>query len=237
MAQPKIIDIILRLVNNILMSNRPESIIIDNLEANKLLKNISVAKMLLPFFLTPVNLTKAAAELAIEPNRLYYWVKKFLNLNILTVTHKEKRAGSSIKYYATPAKTLILKADRGMCSIRDYFDHAISEYNEAVSEGIVESLLSLDQDIGIMMTSNGRGALQTRVALISKYGQAISIREELLKPNSPAAFTTWNHLRLKHQDAKELQAKMTILLEEYEQRASPHLKGYYVQMAIVPEVK
>ena len=219
------------------MPNRPDSIIIDNPEANKLLKNISVAKMLLPFFLAPTNLSKAAAELDIDSNRLYYWVKKFLKHGVLIVTHKKKRAGSSIKYYATPAKILILKADIGMSSIRDYFGYAVTEYNEVVKEGIVESLLSLDKDIGIMMTNNGRGALQTKVALISKNGQAISIREELLKPSSPAAFTTWYHMRLKHQDAKDLQARMATLLEEFEQKASPRLKGYYIQLAIVPQVK
>lgn len=218
------------------MPKRPEKYIIDNPEANRLLNDIKIAKKLLPFFLKPKSLSEAAAELKVEPNSLYYWVKKFLKLNILIVTHKKQRAGSSIVYYATPAKMLILKADIGMCSIKDYFGYAIREYNEVMRDGIVESLQSLDKDIGIMLTNNGRGALRTKVALISENKEAISIRKELLKPNSPAAFTTWHHLRLKHEDAKDLQTKMANLLQEYEKKSVPKRKGYYIQLAIVPEL-
>ncbi len=217
------------------MLQRPETFIIKNNEANCLLSNIETAKKLLPFFLKAKNLTEAASEMKIEANSYYYWIKKFLKLGLLILAYKKKRAGSSIKYYITPAKNIFLKAEPGLISIRDYFGQATSEYNSLIANGIVESLASLDKEIGILISNNKRGALSTKVALLSPNNQAISIRQELLKSSSPAAFSSWNHLRLSHGDAKEFQAKLAKLVESYEAKASPKQRGYFIQLAIVPE--
>lgn len=217
------------------MLARPETFIIKNPEANSMLANIETAKMLLPFFLAPKSLSEAAKEIDIEANSYYYWIKKFLKLGLLLIAYKKKRAGSSIKHYVTPAKKLFLKADVGLVSIKDYFGQATTEYNKAIAEGIVESIDSLEKDIGIVISNNGQGALKTSVSLLSKNIEAISIRGELLKSGSPAAFSAWTYLKLQYQDAKEFQAKLANLVEEYESKATAKQKGYYIQLAIVPE--
>lgn len=218
------------------MLKRPETFIIKNPEANDLLANIEIAKRLLPFFIKPKSLSEAALEMNMEANSYYYWIKKFLKLGLLIIAYNKKRAGSSIKYYITPAKKIFLKADFSLNSIRGYFGQATNEYNNLITNGLVESLDSLEPAIGIMLSDYGRGALFTNIALLSKDKTAVSIRKELLKPNSPAAFSTWNHLKLKHQDAKEFQLKLASLIEEYEGKNIATQKSYYIQLAIVPEV-
>ena len=218
------------------MLERPDSYIIENPKANILLANIETAKKLLPFFLAPKSLTEAAREMGIEANSYYYWLKKFLKLGLLIVAYEKKRTGSKIKYYITPAKTVFLKADVGLLSIKDYLIQATTEYNKAIVEGLVESLDSLEKDIGITITNNGRGALKTSIALLDKNSVPSLIRQELLKPSSPAAFSSWSHLRLTYQDAKELQLKIASLIKEYEDKSSPKQQGHYVQLSIVPEV-
>ena len=218
------------------MLERPDSYIIENPKANILLANIETAKKLLPFFLAPKSLTEAAKEMKIEANSYYYWLKKFLKLGLLVVAYEKKRTGSKIKYYITPAKTVFLKADVGLLSIKDYLIQATTEYNKAIVEGLVESLDSLEKDIGITISNNGKGALKTSIALLDKDSVPSLIRQELLKPSSPAAFSSWSHLRLKYQDAKELQLKLASLIKEYEDKSSPKQQGHYVQLSIVPEV-
>jgi len=219
------------------MLERPETFIIKNSEASQLISNVETAKKLLPFFITAKSLSEAALELDIEPSSYYYWIKKFLNLGLLKIAFKKKRAGSSIKYYITPAKNIFLATDPGLIPIRDYFKQATSEYNKLISDGIVESLESLEKKLGILISNNGRGALATKVALLSSNNIPSSIRPELLKYDSPAALSVWSHLRLRHTDAKEFQAKLASLLEEYKSRSSPKQRGYFIQMAIVPEVQ
>ncbi len=218
------------------MFERPETFIIKNPDAISLLANIATAKRLLPFFLEPKSLSEAALEIDIEANSYYYWITKFLRLGLLIVAYNKKRAGSSIKYYITPAKKIFLKDNLGLSSMRDYFGQATSEYNYLITEGLVEALDNLEADIGIMISDYGRGSLFTNIALLSQNKTAISIRKELLKPSSPAAFASWSHLQLKYQDAKEFQAKLASLLEEYEAKNTPKQKSYYMQLAIVPEV-
>ena len=218
------------------MLERPDSCIIENPKANILLANIETAKKLLPFFLAPKSLTEAAKEMEIEANSYYYWLKKFLSLGLLIVAYEKKRTGSKIKYYITPAKTLFLKADVGLVSIKDYFIQATTEYNKAIVEGLVESLDSLEKDVGIIITNNGRGALKTGIALLDKDSVPSLIRQELLKPSGPAAYSSWSHFRLTYQDAKELQLKLANLVKEYEDKSSPKQQGHYVQLSIVPEV-
>jgi len=218
------------------MLNRPETFIIKNTEAGKLLSNIETAKKLVPFFQNPKSLSEAALELDIEPNSYYYWIKKFLSLGLLKIAFKKKRAGSSIKYYITPAKNIFLGADPGLLSIKDYFEQATNEYNKLISMGIVQSLESLEKDLGIIISNSGHGALSTKVALLGPDNVPCSIRQELLKYDSPAAISIWNHLRLRHKDAKEFQAKLAKLIAEYKDKANPKQKSYFVQLAIVPEV-
>ena len=110
-------------------TNRPESIIINNPEVSALLKNMQAIFYLKPFFDKPQSLQEAAKEVGISMSTYYYWIKKFLNLGLLTIAFEKPRAGSNIKYYSAPAKSIVVKIDNSSFSLKELYDSYVSKYD------------------------------------------------------------------------------------------------------------
>jgi len=215
------------------MFKQAESVIIENPEALKLFRNLDLSKYLQPFFADPCTLTRASTILNIDMSSYYYWIKKFLKLGLLVISHETKRAGSSIKYYITPAKTIILKFESKLSSLRQYYDFANRDYHEEIIYNFIAAVESLNEDLGLSLGLNKHAEMNIKPVLIDK--KNVGIGQALLADNSPAAYAVWKHIPLKYHDAKELQRKLAALINEYEQKAVKEQRGHLIQVAIVPE--
>ncbi len=215
------------------MYNQLETIIIDNTEATLLLKNLSLAEYLQPFFIEPRNLTQAALELNISRESYYYWIKKFLKLGLLVIAYEQKRSGSNIKYYITPAKIMILKLEKGLSSLKQFYEFANNDYNDLIIDAFISSIENLKKDIGISFGLNKQAKLNICPLLLNQEND--SIEYAMLSAKAPAAYAVWKNMQLSFSDAKELQSKLVDIINEYEHKAVPGQANYYIQVAIVPE--
>ncbi len=216
------------------MFKQNDTVVINNSKISKLLNNSSAAKNLQPFFLTPRTLTQAAKLTGKKPASYYYWIKKFINMGLLKVAYEEKRAGSNIKYYSTIAKNIIIKDDKHLNIIRDYFVNAVEEYNHFFAISYVESLFDLDKMLGLMFTSSEEGYLHTTLVSITDDGKGIPVGKQFEKMLQPATHVSWHHLQLRFQDAKELQGKLRKLAKEYEKKCVENESSYLMQLGLIP---
>ncbi len=216
------------------MFKQNDTVVINNSEISKLLNNSSAAKKLQPFFLTPRTLTQAAKLTGMKPASYYYWIQKFIKTGLLKVAYEEKRAGSSIKYYSTVAKKIIVKDDKKLSIIRDYFVNAVEEYNHYFAISYVESLFDLDVMLGLMFTSSEEGYLHTTLVSITDDEKGIPVGKQFEKISQPATHVSWHHLRLKFEDAKELQGKLIKLAKEYEEKSAENQPSYLMQLGLIP---
>ncbi len=214
------------------MFKQAEYIVLDSPDALRVLRNLNLTAYLKPFFTKPCNLSQAAIELGIDIGSYYYWLKKFLKLGLLVKSHEQKRAGSSIKYYITPAKIIVLKLESGQSSLKQYYEFANQDYSKLIIDGFISSVESLNEDFGLSFKLNQQGDINIKPVLLN---QNTNIEQALLGPNSPAAYAVWKNLKLDFSDAKDLQAKFAALIHEYEEKVKPGQTSHLVQVTIVPE--
>lgn len=216
------------------MFQQAESLTISNLEAAALLIRVIPAQKLKPFFKVARTLSEASKELGVESSNLYYWIKKFMNLGLLTIAYEKKRAGSSMKYYQTPAKRFVMRLGKDLSPLSDYYGAANTAYCDDIVESKIKSFSSLESDIAVVIQTDNQGDINTTIVSLSEDEKEQSISEKMLRPNMPASYTGWYEMQLRFQDAKDFQRKLNSLMKEYESKIVQGQGRYLVQMAIVP---
>ncbi len=215
-----------------------ETIYINNPKATKLITNNKLMFYLEPFFLSAQTLTEAANTLDVPLNTYFYWVKRFLEIGLIVISHEEERSGSNIKYYITPAKQIIIKVNRETPTLKSYYDFYTEQYNinDKVAKAVTQSLQNPKSEFGISLRHiDGDAGITTNLILYEKENIENTITMEMLKPNSAATLAIWRVLNLTEQNAKELQAKLKDLIYEYDKKLNIGEKPYFIQVAMAPE--
>ncbi|HHO56770.1 MAG TPA: hypothetical protein ENK21_10300 [Trueperaceae bacterium] len=216
------------------MFHQAELIVLENSEANKLLTNFDSIHLLQPFFLKPRSLKEVSDEYKIPMSSYFYWIKKFLNFGLLVISEEKKRAGSSIKYYITPAKKILLKIDKDNSFMKKYYDSYSNKYdmNHKLTEQLMNSIKNRSKDLAILLRYTEQNNFHTNAVLLAG-NETLNITFEMLEPEEPAFVGIWRDMRLSATDAKELQQRMVNLIYEYDKKVSPDGERLLIQTALV----
>ncbi len=213
------------------------SISIRNPELNKLLTDFKMMYYLEPFFLEAKTLTTASEELGIKLNTYFYWIKKFVKLGLLVVSHEENRAGSTVKYYITPSKEILIEIDKDKRFLEKYYNYYSEQYkvNKLISKTVINLVSNPELGFGILLSYKKLHAYNTNTVILKNNKIANTITFEAQKPEAPAMVAIWRELLLDQEDSKELQRKLAELIYEYDKKATPNSKRFFVQVAMAPD--
>ncbi len=210
--------------------------IIEDEKAIKLLSrnNFKAFYFLKPFFNEARSLKEAGIETYTPASSYYYWIKKFLDLGLLKLVRQDKRGGSKEAHYLASAKKMLLRVD-GNVGLDDFYIAAGNEYQSQIIEQMSKSCKKIKDELGLLFSRGEHGDLYGQIVALEGGENLPILKDELLKESSPAAFASWQEIPLKHADAKEFQRRLSDLLNEYKEKASPNEKHYLLQLAIVPK--
>lgn len=218
------------------MFKQTDIIFIDNPEISKMITRFKLMYYLEPFFVKEKTLTEASNELGIKLPSYHYWIKKFLSLGLLVITHEQRRAGSTIKYYMTPAKEILVTVRQDRHFLEGFYSYFTKKYNLDVlmSKETIRAIKHKNQDLGILLSCNKPNDLFAKPVLLKNNKIDSSIDVEIRKSEAPAVVTFWRDINLDKHDSKELQNKLMDLLFEYDKKAKPSGQRYLIQAHMAP---
>jgi DNA-binding transcriptional ArsR family regulator len=86
-------------------------LVIDNPKTAAFLIDPASSEHLAPFMMGEKSLAQAAEELGVSKSRMSYWVKKLLNLNLITTVRVEKQGKHHVSIYSASADVFIVPLD------------------------------------------------------------------------------------------------------------------------------
>jgi len=211
-------------------------------DAARFLTDASQRRYVGPFLRHEATVAQAAAELFVTTDDMYYRVKRMQRFGVLSVTRTEPRAGRPLKYYSVGARGLFVPfAATDYETVEAMLLAMESANQEQFTRSMAASLADLDASgvatWGCLVYADDEGVVRYRMR--REGGSEADARSALLDPDAPAVYTAWRALRLRHDDAKELQARIDGLVQEFERRAAEHegapeARPYLVRLALTP---
>ncbi len=211
-----------------------------NIKISEIFSNPNAMYFLAPFLYQPRTLSEASKELDVPMNSYYYWIKKFLSLGVLIIAYEEKRIGSSIKYYITPAKEIMLEIDDASYVIDSFVNRALEGY-QVVNKFVISSFKSLvgnknieleNSKLGMLLKTEGSDYF-VNIVLLSDDNEYF-MTTEVLKKDLPSVALLLRQLVLKPKDAKSLQRKLAKLVYEYDKKYTENGEKFLLQVTLTP---
>ncbi len=215
------------------MNARPKELIVDNPKIIKLLSDTKAILILQVFSLKPKAIKDAALELGISISNCQYWVKRFCELDILSIAYKKKRAGSATKYYWLSAEQIIIDLKPEL--LENYYKTLLTIYSELTLRGLLYSMSEFKHKYLIRVAPNEHGYL-SYLLMKDQDGKRVHFTKELLTPEFPASLARWGSLELKFEDAKAMQNELYELVEKYKTKTTSDQKIYFFQTSLAPRV-
>ncbi len=200
--------------------------------------NAKSMHLLRPFFEKPLSLSEACKLTGLTMTSYHYWITKYLKYNLLKVAYVKKRAGSSIRYYITPAKEILIKVKRESKVLEGFFRSYADRYNapHLAAEVITQVAKDSGLELGVLITLDREDDYWTIPVMMSGSKIIAGITKELVKPQYPAVFVSARNLFFRTEDAKELQYRLVELLEEFDERVTNEGgKRYFIRVEMTPE--
>jgi hypothetical protein len=135
-----------------------------------------------------------------EPvGKVFYHVRRLVDLGLLRVARAERRQGKPVKYYQSVAETFFLPAE---LIEKPFTRRLVEELHSSLEHNFYRSELE-----GVIISTDQSGAVQ------------IELRPKPERQASPSAAELWYVLRLSDASASALAAELRELLEQYESRS------------------
>jgi len=212
-----------------------DRITLNNAKISEIFINPNAMYLLAPFLHKPRTLSEVSKELDVPMNSYYYWIKKFLSLGVLIIAYEEKRVGSSIKYYITPAKEIMLEVNDSSYFIDNFVNKALEGY-QVVNKFVISSFSSLVENknskLGMLLKTEGDDYF-VNIVLLSNDNETL-MTTEVLKKDLPSVVLLLRQLSLNPKDAKSLQRKLTKLVYEYDKKYTESGENFLLQVALAP---
>jgi DNA-binding MarR family transcriptional regulator len=202
--------------------SRTKEKLIDNLEAAKFFTHAINVDHLNPFVAGEKSLSQAAEELGISKNRMNYWVKKLLELNLIAVVRVEKRGRHRVTVYRSTADVFIVPVELlPTNSDEDIFQ--LATFEEKVKRSLADFKNAYMKDWQL------RYQLFNGMALL-KIEPPENRSEDLKVVNS------WGQLNLSEQQAEAFRRDLEQVLERYAKQAQNNGgKSFLYRMVVVEE--
>lgn len=195
-----------------------------------------------PFLRRETTVAQAAAELSVNADDMYYRVKRMQRFGVLAVTRTEPRAGRPLKYYSVGARGLFVPfAATDYETVEAMLLAMESANQEQFTRSMAASLTEPDAGgeatWGCLVYADAAGIVRYRMR--RQGGSEADARRSLLDPDGPAIYTVWRALRLRRDDAKELQSRLDDLVQAFERRAArregdDEARSFLVRLALTP---
>lgn len=202
--------------------------IITDSNAADILMNPKTLRQLEPFLGKSCTISQAAQETSEKANTILARIKRFIKLNLITITKEEKRGGRAIKHYQSSADSFFVPYEATTAeSLETMIQERDLYWAQLLRRGVVQARI---EDIGtwgtrIYKDKLGRLQIQTATSPESNY--------TMLDQNRPAALSAWrDSVYLDFEDAKKLQQEMFDLLKKYNQKEGA--QRYIVRLGMAP---
>ncbi len=192
--------------------------------------------MLKPFIQEFQTLSDAATTLGVKLPLLHYHAKRFVEHELLELTHTEKRAGRTVKFYGATAKDFFitfeftssaslaeLLTDLGATANANFYRalaHALQQHSSA--GGFLWSLAENGEFYSEML--NGPELTEGKEAL----------QRKILAHGTPALVAIHTALSLDYDSAKTLQNDLVELLGRYETEQIANAQRYSFRIGLAP---
>lgn len=215
-------------------SFRWEAPVIHDLKAAELLIDAKARKFLAPFVGSERSVSEAAGLLGISTQALSYWVKKFLASDLLEQSRTKARPGRPIRYYRAPFEKAYVPFD---VLPSETLEALIQEQDAPWQRLLAKNLVRVGQDAFsslhtwmVAVEPDGRGELCIGIA--SSTTDEASLRQKLLPAEAPAILISMTSFHLSFEDAKQLQAELSELIDRYKQKRGP--QPYLARIGLTP---
>lgn len=116
-----------------------------------------------PFVDRETNLKDAAQTLGITIDSLFYWVQKWLDFGILTVSRTEPRAGRPIKYYRTTSKKIFIHVSATNSGlVLEMMRNTREHYDRLFTTNVAHAIKERDE-IGIVISRSAEGEVECKL--------------------------------------------------------------------------
>jgi hypothetical protein len=197
--------------------------------AARLLTNPEEANWITPFLGRETTIKAAAEELELPMLGMYRAVKRFEQLGLLKVTRVEARKGRAVQHYRSSSDAYFVPYN---AAPEGTLEHILENADRSWRKNLVRSLLSgfreaqenSSLELGLRLY-RGHDHVYLVHALGSGETGSPGLTQSFLASGSPAIRHEWVMLHLDFARAKELQQRMTELLNEYKKddRGSAYL--------------
>lgn len=205
-------------------------------QAAELLANPEARRRMAPFVGRERTTSEAAEILGISTQALTYWVKKFLASELLEQTRSEPRRGRPAqRYRATFEKAYV---PFGVLPV-ETLEALVQEQDAPWQRLLAKNLVRVGRDAFaslhnwmLVVEPDGQGDLCIGIA--SSTTDEAPLRQKLLAADAPAMLISTASFRLSFEDAKQLQAELSELIDRYRQKRGP--QTYLVRIGLTPVI-
>lgn len=207
---------------------------IEDVEAAAILTDLKALRHLAPFMGTERTVGEAAKELGLSTQAMFYWVRKFCELQLLRMTREEPRGGKALKYYCSSAKRYFIpfrlvpvETLEALARLRD------KPWEEAFDRNLVQTYHDTFEQLhtwGVCVLSTGGQGV--RIDLAPETGDASFLSEVVRRDDMPAVLSCWLPLQLDYAEAKALQRELDAIARRYQKKRGA--QAYLAHIALTP---
>ncbi len=189
------------------------------------------ARFFTPFLGRERTLSEAAAVLGVRRDTMLYRVRQLLALELIEVVSVTPGRGRSVKRYRSVSDGFVVGFQAAQeASVLELFLARDAVQREGLGHGLLSALVG-EHGWHLRIYSDDAGLYWEA----APDGQPEWQKEELLRPEAPAAWYTNDQLRLSQDDAKALQRELATLLLRYRQKHQPELQQMHtLQLGLAP---
>jgi DNA-binding transcriptional ArsR family regulator len=197
--------------------------LIDNPEAALFFVHLTKAKHLRPFLSREASLSEAATFLNISKTRMSYWLKKLLELNLITVVRIEKRGKHNVPIYRSTADVFIVPLELlPIESDEAILDAHLAEFEKTSRRSLIHTA-----------RKNAEG-WHIRYSLFREKAR-LDIVPNSAELEDAKIVNHFGRLKLSENHAATLRREMMTLLERYLKVSSDKEKSFLFKLLLVEE--
>lgn len=206
-------------------------------KAVRVLFDLEHRARLAPFFERAQTVSEAAERLQEDAQRLYYYVQRYVGLDLLEIVRTEPRPGRALRYYRATAEQFFVSVEH---TPTPSLEGALLDVHTPLLERFSHNLALSVQDhvIGVW---GRRFHLDAQGTLVPTAGPApeydFDLFEFYSRAEFPPASMLWHETYLTPEDAKRLQVEFNCLIERLERCDGRPGRGkarYLVKVGITP---
>ena len=206
-------------------------------KAVKVLFDIGHRARLAPFFERAQTVSEVAERLGEDAGRLYYFVQRYVGLDLLEIVRTEPRPGRALRYYRATAEQFFVPLEHTPTpsvegALFDVHAPLLERFSRNFANAVEGHLIGV---WGRRFYRDPQGTLSAQAGPAPDY--EFNIFDFYSRPEFPPASVLWQEVYLTPENAKTLQVEFNRLIERLERCDGKPGEGkarYLVKVGITP---